>query len=49
MKLSARQLLLKLGEAKGRYPAAWRLLELALQRLGVCLLKSLRDVLDLYS
>jgi transposase len=30
MKLSARQLLLKLGEAKGRYPAAWRLLELAL-------------------
>jgi transposase len=30
MRLSARQLLLKLGEAKGRYPAAWRLLELAL-------------------
>jgi transposase len=30
MKLSARQVLLKLGEAKGRYPAAWRLLELTL-------------------
>jgi transposase len=29
-KLPARQLLLKLGEAKGRYPAAWRLLELTL-------------------
>jgi hypothetical protein len=24
MKLSARQLFLKLGEAKGRYPAAWQ-------------------------
>src|SRR5207248_7310638 len=30
MKLTARTLLLKLGEAKGRYPAAWRLVELAL-------------------
>jgi transposase len=30
MKLSARKLLLKLGEAKGRYPAAWRLIEVAL-------------------
>jgi transposase len=30
MRLSARKLLLKLGEAKGRYPAAWRLIELAL-------------------
>ena len=30
MKLCARKLLLKLGEAKGRYPAAWRLIEVAL-------------------
>jgi hypothetical protein len=30
MKLKARPLLLKLGEAKGRYPVAWRLLELHL-------------------
>jgi transposase len=30
MKLNARNLLLKLGEAKGRYPAAWRLLDLRL-------------------
>src|SRR5258705_13626179 len=30
MKLKARQLLLRLGEAKGRYRAAWRLIELQL-------------------
>jgi transposase len=30
MKLTARRLLLKLGEAKGRYPSAWRLIELQL-------------------
>lgn len=30
MKLTARQLLLKLGEAKGRYPAAWRLVDFQL-------------------
>ena len=30
MKLRARNLLLKLGEAKGRYPTAWRLIELHL-------------------
>jgi Transposase DDE domain len=30
MKLTARKLLLKLGEAKGRYRAAWRLIEVAL-------------------
>jgi len=30
MKLRARNLLLKLGEAKGRYPAAWRLIDLEL-------------------
>jgi transposase len=30
MKLNARNLLLKLGEAKGRYPAAWRLIDLQL-------------------
>jgi transposase len=28
MKIKARTLLLKLGEAKGRYPAAWRLIDL---------------------
>src|SRR6202030_198645 len=28
MKLSARELLLKLGEAKGRYRAAWRLMDI---------------------
>ena len=30
MKLNARNLLLKLGEAKGRYPAAWRLIDIQL-------------------
>ena len=30
MKVTARQLLLKLGEAKGRYPAAWRLVDFQL-------------------
>jgi hypothetical protein len=30
MKLRARNLLLKLGEAKGRYPAAWRLIDIQL-------------------
>jgi transposase len=30
MKLTARNLLLKLGEAKGRYPAAWRLIDFQL-------------------
>jgi len=30
MKLSAQQLLLKLGAAKGRYPAAWRLIDIAM-------------------
>ena len=30
MKLNARNLLLKLGEAKGRYPTAWRLIDLQL-------------------
>jgi hypothetical protein len=30
MKLRARELLLKLGEAKGRYRAAWRLIDLQL-------------------
>ena len=30
MKLSARNLLLKLGEAKGRYPTAWRLMDIQL-------------------
>jgi transposase len=30
MKITARTLLLKLGEAKGRYPAAWRLIDLQL-------------------
>ena len=30
MKLSARNLLLKLGEAKGRYPTAWRLIDFQL-------------------
>ena len=30
MKLTARMLLFKLGEAKGRYPSAWRLIELQL-------------------
>jgi len=30
MKLSARNLLLKLGEAKGRYPTAWRLIDIQL-------------------
>src|SRR5262249_46378421 len=30
MKLIARNLLLKLGEAKGRYPAAWRLIDFQL-------------------
>jgi transposase len=30
MKLTARQLLLKLGEAKGRYPTAWRLVDFQL-------------------
>ena len=30
MKLNARNLLLKLGEAKGRYPTAWRLIDLKL-------------------
>jgi hypothetical protein len=30
MKLNARNLLLKLGEAKGRYPAAWRLVDIRL-------------------
>src|SRR5580698_2397559 len=28
MKLTARELLLKLGEAKGRYRAAWRLMDI---------------------
>jgi len=30
MKLNARNLLLKLGEAKGRYPTAWRLIDIQL-------------------
>ena len=30
MKLKARELLLKLGEAKGRYRAAWRLIDIQL-------------------
>jgi len=30
MKLTARELLLRLGEAKGRYRAAWRLIEIQL-------------------
>jgi transposase len=30
MKLNVRNLLLKLGEAKGRYPAAWRLIDIQL-------------------
>lgn len=34
MKLNARQLLLKLGEARGRYRAAWRLLDLQLPPAG---------------
>ena len=32
MKLNARELLLKLGEAKGRYRAAWRLIDIQLPR-----------------
>jgi transposase len=34
MRLNSRQLLLKLGEARGRYRAAWRLLELQLPPAG---------------
>ena len=34
MTLSTRQLLLKLGEARGRYRAAWRLLDLQLPSVG---------------
>jgi transposase len=34
MRLNARQLLLKLGEARGRYRAAWRLLDLQLPPAG---------------
>ena len=30
MKLNARNLLLKVGEAKGRYPTAWRLIDIQL-------------------
>jgi transposase len=33
MKLNDRNLLLKLGEAKGRYPAAWRLIDIQLPEL----------------
>jgi hypothetical protein len=33
MKLNDRNLLLKLGEAKGRYPAAWRLIDIQLPKL----------------
>jgi transposase len=34
MKLTARNLLLKLGEAKGRYPTAWRLIDFQLPEAG---------------
>ena len=34
MKLTARNVLLKLGEAKGRYPTAWRLIDFQLPEAG---------------